>query len=55
VPDVRGLSIVEANRTLRARGFAMYIDGTGIAVQQKPAAGEFAPLDTVVEVAFRAE
>jgi len=53
VPDVRGLSIVEANRTLRARGFGMYIQGTGLATRQKPAPGEFAPPDTVVEVEFR--
>lgn len=55
VPDVRGMPIVEANRTLRARGFELYINGTGIAVRQKPAAGEFAALGTVVEVDFQAE
>ncbi len=54
VPDVRGLSIVEANRVLRARGFDLYIQGTGIAAQQKPAAGEFAPPGSVVEVEFKA-
>ncbi len=55
VPDVRGLSIVEANRTLRARGFELYIEGSGIAVQQKPTAGEFAAPGTVIEVTFKAE
>lgn len=55
VPDVRGMSIVEANRTLRMRGFSMYIEGSGIAAQQKPAAGEFAAPDSVVEVTFRVE
>jgi stage V sporulation protein D (sporulation-specific penicillin-binding protein) len=54
VPDVRGLSIVEANRALRARGFELYIEGSGVAVLQKPAAGEFAAPDTVVRVAFEA-
>jgi stage V sporulation protein D (sporulation-specific penicillin-binding protein) len=55
VPDVRGLSIVEANRTLRARGFIMRITGTGLAVRQKPAAGEFAAPATTVEVEFRVD
>jgi stage V sporulation protein D (sporulation-specific penicillin-binding protein) len=54
VPDVRGLSIVEANRALRARGFDLYIEGTGVAVRQKPTAGEFAAPDTVVKVTFEA-
>ena len=54
VPDVRGLSIVEANRQLRARGIEMKIDGNGLAVRQRPAPGEFVkPGDTVV-VTFEA-
>ncbi len=55
VPDVRGMTIVEANRALRARGFTMRIEGSGFAIHQKPAAGEFAPPDTIVEVSFLVE
>lgn len=53
VPDVAGLSIVEASRTLRARSLEMLMEGTGIAVSQKPAAGSYVPPDTVVTVTFR--
>ena len=52
VPDVRGMSVVEASRTLRARGFDMALNGSGIAVRQSPAAGEYAARDTKVSVTF---
>ena len=40
VPDVTGLSVLEANRTLRSYGLKMQIEGGGLAVSQSPAAGE---------------
>ncbi len=52
VPDVKGLSMVEAGRQLRARGFDMLIEGSGVAVRQEPAAGKYAPLGDKVTVYF---
>lgn len=52
VPDVNGLSIVEASRTLRARELEMLMEGTGLAVSQRPAAGEYVPPGTQVTVTF---
>ena len=40
VPDVTGLSVLEANRLLRSYGLKMQIEGGGLAVEQSPAAGE---------------
>ena len=40
VPDVTGLSVLEANRMLRSYGLKMQIEGGGLAVSQVPAAGE---------------
>ena len=40
VPDVTGLSVLEANRMLRSYGLKMQIEGGGLAVSQSPAAGE---------------
>lgn len=52
VPDVLGMSIVEASRALRARGFEMTLSGSGIAVKQSPVAGAFAPAGSQVTVTF---
>ena len=52
VPDVKGLSMVEAGRQLRARGFEMEISGSGIAARQEPAAGAYAPIGDTVKVTF---
>jgi len=52
VPDVVGLSIVEAGRQLRARGLEMMLEGSGLAVSQSPAAGAFVPLGSSVRVEF---
>lgn len=52
VPDVKGLSMVEAGRQIRARGLEMEIEGTGLAVRQRPAAGDYAPLGSEVLVTF---
>ena len=40
VPDVTGLSVLEANRILRSYGLKMQIEGSGLAVSQVPAAGD---------------
>ena len=53
VPDVMGLSMVEAERQLRARGFDMEIAGSGLAVRQEPAAGSYAALGAKVKVTFQ--
>ena len=53
VPDVRGLSIVEAGRMLRARGLEMEITGSGLAVRQEPGAGSYAALGSTVKVTFQ--
>ena len=52
VPNVKGLSMVEAARQLRARGFDMEIRGSGLAASQSPAAGTYAPLGAVIQVTF---
>ncbi|MBR4540408.1 MAG: PASTA domain-containing protein [Clostridia bacterium] len=52
VPDVKGLSMVEAARQLRARGFEMEISGSGLAVRQSPAGGSYAPGGSTVKVTF---
>lgn len=53
VPDVKGLPIVEAARLLRQRELEMLIEGSGIAVSQAPAAGEFLERGQPVAVAFQ--
>ena len=52
VPDVKGLSMVEAARQLRARGLEMEIAGSGLAVKQEPGAGSYAALGSTVKVTF---
>ena len=52
VPDVRGMSVVEASRALRARGLEMKLKGTGIAVGQSPAGGAYAAQGSEVTVTF---
>ncbi|HML49333.1 MAG TPA: PASTA domain-containing protein, partial [Clostridia bacterium] len=52
VPDVSGLSILEANRQLRARKLVLEISGNGLAAKQVPAAGEFAQPGDTVKVTF---
>ena len=52
VPNVKGLSMVEAGRQLRARGFDMEIAGSGLAIKQEPAANTFAPPGSRVKVTF---
>ena len=52
VPDVTGLSVLEANRMLRSYGLKMQIEGGGLAVSQVPAAGEEAFPTATVAVKF---
>lgn len=52
VPDVNGMSVVEANRLLRARGLEMELIGSGIAVKQVPAAGAYVTPGSRVKVTF---
>jgi len=52
VPDVLGKSVVEASRMLRARGFELTLEGSGVAVKQNPAAGAYAPMGSSVSVTF---
>lgn len=52
VPDVTGLSIVEANRLLRSRDLPMLMEGSGLAVSQRPMAGEYVMPQTEVTVKF---
>ena len=52
VPDVRGMSVVEASRALRARGFSMRLTGSGVASRQSPAAGMYAAQGSEVAVTF---
>jgi len=52
VPDVLGQPLAQAASLLRQRGLEMQIDGSGFAVRQEPAAGEYAARGTVVKVHF---
>ncbi|MBE5778662.1 MAG: PASTA domain-containing protein [Clostridiales bacterium] len=52
VPDVSGLSVSKAGSLLRQRGLGMEIDGSGYAVTQIPAAGDFVSPETVIKVSF---
>lgn len=52
VPDVQGMSVVEASRALRERGFEMELSGSGIAVSQSPAYGAYAAQGSTVKVTF---
>lgn len=54
VPDVSGMSIVEASRQLRARNLLLEIDGSGLAVSQRPASGAFVAPGSTVKVVFKA-
>lgn len=53
VPDVGGLSMVEAGRLLRLRGLEMVLKGSGLAASQTPAAGEYVAPGAQVQVQFQ--
>ena len=52
VPDVTGLSVVEANRVLTSMGLYMTMEGSGVAAFQSPEAGETVFPSQKVEVFF---
>ena len=52
VPDVTGLSVLEANRILRSYGLKMQIEGSGLAVSQDPGADESVYPTATVTVTF---
>ena len=52
VPDVTGMSVLEANRLLRAFGLQMRIEGHGLAVTQEPGPDENVNPSTLVTVRF---
>ena len=52
VPDVAGLSVLEANKLVRSYGLTMVIEGSGIAVAQAPEAGSQVTPTTRVTVTF---
>lgn len=53
VPDLAGMSLVPANRALRALGLKMKISGSGVCVKQSPAAGERVAAGTEIKVTFQ--
>ncbi|MBQ4158477.1 MAG: PASTA domain-containing protein [Clostridia bacterium] len=53
VPDVTGLSVMQANRVLTSYGLKMTVEGTGIAAFQNPGAGENVFPTAEVAVTFR--
>lgn len=53
VPDVTGMSIVEASRQLQARNLTLLIDGSGLAKSQRPEAGTFLAPGSAVKVTFQ--
>ncbi len=50
VPDVSGMSVLEANKLIHSFGLEMKLEGSGLAVSQSPAADEFVLPSTVVTV-----
>lgn len=52
VPNVTGMSVVEANRLLRSCGLTMRIEGSGVAVSQSPEADARVTPTTCVTVTF---
>ena len=52
VPDVLGMSVVEASRALRARGLQLSLSGSGIAIRQTPAAGAYVVQGGEISVTF---
>jgi beta-lactam-binding protein with PASTA domain len=53
VPDVSGMTMIEARDTLAAAGFEIDIRSSGKAVRQTPAAGEYGEQGSQVTVYFK--
>lgn len=52
VPDVTGLSVLEANKLIRSFGLEMRVEGSGLAVEQSPGPEETVNPSTRVTVRF---
>ena len=52
VPDVAGMPVMEANRLLRSYGLELQVEGSGLAVEQSPGAGEKVNPTTRITVRF---
>lgn len=52
VPDVTGMTVLEANKLIRSYGLEMRIEGSGLAVSQSPKPDETVNPSTLVTVAF---
>ena len=52
VPDVTGMSVLEANKLIRSFGLEMKIEGSGLAAFQTPEADEYVLPSTVVTVFY---
>ena len=53
VPDVTGMPVTEANRLLKSYGLELQVEGSGLAVNQSPAAGTTVNPTTRVAVRFK--
>ena len=54
VPNIIGMSLMEAHRTLETHGLKMRISGSGVATEQSPAGGRIAQIGDTVRVTFAA-
>jgi beta-lactam-binding protein with PASTA domain len=52
VPDVTGMPVTEANRLLKSYGLELQVEGSGLAVDQSPAAGTKVNPTTRIAVRF---
>lgn len=50
MPSFLGQSDVDCARTARLRGLTLQLEGTGLCTQQTPAAGEYVPPGTEVQI-----
>ena len=55
VPDVIGKSLIETNKVLTSSGLKLRVEGSGIAVEQVPEAGEKVDPGTEIRVKFESE
>ncbi len=53
-PDFSGMSDVDCARTARLRGLTLQLEGTGWCIRQTPAAGEYVPPGTAVNITLAA-
>ena len=53
-PNFSGMSDVDCARTARLRGLTLQLEGTGWCIRQTPAAGEYVPPGTAVNITLAA-